>query len=152
MGRRYLPGLPGVLGDTIITTPVLIRGKSMADNANNTSVGRREKWWSVVKAIAFELKPFSLPSVEDVKAAAVTVRTNVRQVTDELVRVTPEAVGAVKAVNPLRALGLLAWLCGWALFIWLEFGKMCVCVNIYIVRELSALKNELRTPWPPLAR
>ncbi|CAM9907727.1 unnamed protein product [Ectocarpus fasciculatus] len=101
----------------------------MADNTNNTAVGRREKWWSVIKAVAFELKPFSLPTVEDVKAAAVAVRTNVRQVTDELVRVTPEAVGAVKAVNPLRALGLLAWLCGWALFIWLEFGAVYFIIS-----------------------
>ncbi|CAN0503223.1 unnamed protein product [Ectocarpus sp. 8 AP-2014] len=101
----------------------------MADNANNTAVGRREEWWSVIKAIAFELKPFSLPGVEDVKAAAVAVRTNVRQVVDELVRVTPEAVGAVKTVNPLRALGLLAWLCGWALFIWLEFGAVYFIIS-----------------------
>lgn len=86
-------------------------------------VGRGEKWWSVIKAIAYELKPFSLPTVEDVSNASKSVGTNVGQIAAEIKRLAPEVVGAVKAFNPLRALGLFTWLCGWALFIWLEFGE-----------------------------
>lgn len=95
----------------------------MADNTTSTAVQRGEKWWSVAKAIAFELKPFSLPTGEDLVNAGKSVRTNVGQIAAEIKRLAPEAVGVVKGFNPLRALGLFAWLCGWALFIWLEFGE-----------------------------
>lgn len=96
---------------------------SMADNTSSTDAKRGERWWGVAKAIAYELKPFSLPTVEDVSNAGISVRTNVGQIAAEIKRVAPEAVSVVKAFDPLRALGLFAWLCGWALFIWLEFGE-----------------------------
>lgn len=97
--------------------------RSMADNMNSTAAGRGEKWWSVVKAIAYELKPFSLPTIQGVSNAGRSVRTNAGQIVAEIKRVAPEAVGVVKAFDPLKALGLFAWICGWALFIWLEFGE-----------------------------
>lgn len=92
---------------------------SMADAGGQ----RGEKWLNVAKAIAFELKPFSMPTRETLVNAGKSVRTNVGQVTAELKRVAPEAVRVVKGFNPLRTLGLFAWLCGWALFIWVEFGR-----------------------------
>lgn len=85
---------------------------------------RGEKWWNIAKAIAFELKPFSLPTRQDVVNAGKSVRTNLGQVTAELKRVAPEAVRVVKGFNPLMILGLFAWFCAWALFIWLEFGEI----------------------------
>lgn len=84
---------------------------------------RGEKWWNIAKALAFELKPFSMPTRQDVVNAVKSVRTNVGQITAEVKRVAPEAVRVVKGFNPLKTLGLFSWLCGWALFIWLEFGK-----------------------------
>lgn len=84
---------------------------------------RGEKWWNTAKAIAWELKPFSMPTRQDVVNAGKSVRTNVGQVAAELKRVAPGAVSVVRGLNPLWTLGLFAWLCGWALFIWLEFGE-----------------------------
>lgn len=84
---------------------------------------RGQKWWSIAKAIAFELKPFSMPTRQDAGNAGKSVKTNVSQITAELKRVAPEAFRVVKGFNSLKTLGLLSWLCGWALFIWLEFGR-----------------------------
>lgn len=89
----------------------------------DTGGQRGGKWWNIAKAIAFELKPFSMPTRQDVVSAGKSVRTNVGQITAELKRVAPEAVSVVKGFNPLKTLALFSWLCGWALFIWLEFGE-----------------------------
>lgn len=105
---------------------------------------RGEKWWSIAKAIAFELKPFSMPTRQDVVNAGKSVRTNVGQITAELTRVAPEAVHVVKGFNPLKTLGLFAWLCGWALFIWLEFGKF----KFETTYSLSSLKKKIHAHVP----
>ncbi|CAM9676080.1 unnamed protein product [Pylaiella littoralis] len=63
----------------------------MADNMNSTAAGRGEKWWSVVKAIAYELKPFSLPTIQGVSNAGRSVRTNAGQIVAEIKRVAPES-------------------------------------------------------------
>lgn len=115
---------------------------SMADNTNSTQAKRGgEKWWGVAKAIAYELKPFSLPTVEDVSNAGKSVRTNVGQIAAEIKRVAPEAVSVVKAFDPLRALGLFAWLCGWALFIWIEFGE-CVMRQQAAIEHAAAYSSD----------
>eukprot|EP00903_Cladosiphon_okamuranus_P009386 g8950.t1 len=90
---------------------------------------RGEKWWNIAKAIAYELKPFSMPTRQDVVNAGESVRTNVGQITAELKRVAPEAVRVVKGLEPLKALGVLSWLCGWAFFIWLEFGAVYFIIS-----------------------
>lgn len=96
----------------------------MADSKTNTGVGRAEKWMRVAKAIAFELKPFSLPTREDVVTTWESLKRNLGQVATEMKRLGPEAVRVAKGFNPLGALALFAWLCGWALFIWVEFGEL----------------------------
>ncbi|CAM9879875.1 unnamed protein product [Scytosiphon promiscuus] len=101
----------------------------MADNATGTFEERREKYWSVIKAVAFELKPFSLPTREGLQGAFESIRTNAGQIAAELKRVAPEAVGVLKTCDPFKMLGLSVWLLGWSFFIWLEFGAVYFIVS-----------------------
>lgn len=91
----------------------------MAQASNN----RMDKWWGVAKAVAYELRPFTLPTRGDLKNAAEATKTNANQLWVEAKRLAPEVVEIIKGLNPLRALEVFAWLGGWALFIWLEFGE-----------------------------
>eukprot|EP00752_Nemacystus_decipiens_P010588 g9429.t1 len=95
----------------------------------DAGVQRGEKWWNIAKAIAFELKPFSMPTRQDAVTAGKSVRTNVGQITAELKRVAPEAVRVVKDFDPLKTLAFLSWFCGWAFFIWLEFGAVYFIIS-----------------------
>lgn len=83
----------------------------------------REKWWVVAKAVAYELRPFTLPSKDDLKNAAKATRTNADQLWAEAQRLAPKVVEIAKNSNPLKVFQLFLWLGGWALFIWLEFGE-----------------------------
>lgn len=83
----------------------------------------REKWWVVAKAVAYELRPFTLPSKDDLKNAAKATRTNADQLWAEAQRLAPKVVEIAKNSNPLKVFQLFLWLSGWALFIWLEFGE-----------------------------
>lgn len=83
----------------------------------------KKRYWGVVKAIAYELRPFPMPTKEDLKMAVVSGRTNVEQLLAEARRLAPEVWDVVKGLKPLSVLIALAWLCGWAGFVWLEFGE-----------------------------
>lgn len=87
------------------------------------SSGRLEAWWGIAKAIAYELRPFTIPSKDDLKNAAKALEINAKQLWAEGRRLAPEILETAKSVNPLRALSVLAWLCGWAIFTWIEFGE-----------------------------
>lgn len=89
----------------------------------DTQTFQREKWWGVAKAVAYELRPFSLPTKEDLQNAVTATKTNAEQLWAAAKRLAPEVVEVVKVLNPLRVLMVFAWLCGWAGFIWLEFGE-----------------------------
>ena len=82
-----------------------------------------ESFWGVVKAIAYELRPFTLPNRGDLKRTAKKMQINAQQLWAEGGRLMPEIVEAAKGVNPLRALKIVAWLIGWAVFTWIEFGE-----------------------------
>lgn len=83
----------------------------------------RERWWIVAKAVAYELRPFTLPTKDDLKNAAKATRTNAEQLWAEAQRLAPKVVEVARNSNPLRVFQLFLWLSGWALFIWLEFGE-----------------------------
>lgn len=85
--------------------------------------GWEGKWWQVIKAVAYELRPFTLPTKEDLKIAMTSMRTNVEQISAEAKRVTPEVCNTVKEMNPFTILAVFAWLYGWAGSIWFEFGE-----------------------------
>lgn len=95
----------------------------MSDNKDMHNQHWKEKWWSVVKAVAYELRPFTLPSKDDLKWGVAFTVTNAKQLSDEAQRVAPEVWETVKGLKPFTGLSIIAWLCGWVGFVWLEFGE-----------------------------
>lgn len=83
----------------------------------------REKWLGVTKTICYELRPFTLPSKEDLNNFAQQMNTNAQQIKAEGERLAPEIWKLVKRLEPMKTAAVCGWLCGWAGFIWLEFGK-----------------------------
>lgn len=83
----------------------------------------RERWLGAIKAVGYELRPFTLPTKDDLAKAARATKMNAEQLWTEARRLAPEIVQVIKSLNPLRALMVLTWVCGWAGFIWLEFGE-----------------------------
>ncbi|CAM9553584.1 unnamed protein product [Ascophyllum nodosum] len=57
------------------------------------------------------------------------MQINAQQLWAEGGRLMPEIVEAAKGVNPLRALKIVAWLIGWAVFTWIEFGAVYFIVS-----------------------
>lgn len=84
---------------------------------------QRTKWWGVAKAVAYELRPFTLPSQDDVKMGAEAARTNAQQLWAEAKRLGPEVWKFAKGLKLLNMLMVFSWLCGWKGFSWLGFGK-----------------------------
>lgn len=92
----------------------------MADNKQNDTLG---EWWGVAKTVAYELRPFTLPTYQDLENTAQATRTNVEQLWIALKELAPGLADAVRSVNLAKLMMVFTWLCGWAGFIWLEFGK-----------------------------
>lgn len=93
--------------------------KTMAEAIENW----RETWWGVLKVVAYELRPFTLPTKDDLKQTAIATRTNAEQLWAEANRLAPVAVEVTRGLNPLRVVQFFVWLFGWVSFIWLEFGE-----------------------------
>lgn len=91
--------------------------------ADNTQKDTMAKWWRVAKDVAYEFRPFVLPTSQDVKHAVEQTKINVEQLWTTFKELVPALANAVKGLNPKGVLMMLAWLCGWAGFIWLEFGE-----------------------------
>ncbi|CAM9800101.1 unnamed protein product, partial [Discosporangium mesarthrocarpum] len=100
---------------------------------------KTEKWWAIAKAIGYELRPFPMPTREDVVHFVASLKKNGGQIYDELCRVTPHACRAASKVKPGTALAVSAWVGGWALFTWFEFG-----VVYFIVSVMGAIFTNLR--------
>lgn len=84
----------------------------------------RAKWFGIAKSIAYELRPFTLPTKKDLEQACQSVKTNANQIRAEVERLAPEVWKVVKSLEPANIAMVCGWLLGWALFIWLEFGEL----------------------------
>lgn len=84
---------------------------------------RVTKVWEFAKAAAYELRPFQLPTIADLKCCSMAMRTNAQQLFAEAKRLAPEGLRLLRGLNLFTFAAVCAWLAGWALFIYLEFGE-----------------------------
>jgi Uncharacterized conserved domain (SAYSvFN) len=86
--------------------------------------------WPLLKSIAFELRPFPMPSKADVADSARSLAKNATALATAVFSAAKYVAEAlVNAYTAQRAIKLGGWLSCWALFAYFEFGAVFLIIS-----------------------